>query len=54
MPDMVVLDSEGRLWIGTDGMSKATSHRRPLRRRYGRADAGTSKLFFRCPVGTEL
>ena len=41
MPDMVVLDSEGRLWIGTDGMSeKATGRTDGLyARRYGRADA---------------
>ncbi len=56
MPDMVVLDSEGRLWIGTDGMSEKATGRTdglyavdtegPMR--------GTSKLFFRCPVGAEL
>ena len=52
---MVVLDSEGRLWIGTDGMSEKATGRTdglyavdtegPMR--------GTSKLFFRCP-GAEL
>ena len=56
MPDMCVLDNRGRLWIGTDGQSdKSAGHsdglyaletNGPLR--------GTSKLFFRCPVGAEL
>jgi secreted PhoX family phosphatase len=56
MPDMCAIDADGRLWIGTDGMSdKAT----------GRTDGfyaietegegrATSKLFFRCPVGAEM
>ena len=56
MPDMVCLDGLGRLWIGTDGQREKTT---------GRSDGlyaietegtlrGTSKLFFRCPVGAEL
>ena len=56
MPDMCVLDNQGRLWIGTDGQSDKST---------GRTDGlyaletegpgrGTSKLFFRCPVGAEL
>lgn len=56
MPDTVCLDSMGRLWIGTDGQSEKSA---------GRTDGlyaletegalrGTSKLFFRCPVGAEL
>jgi hypothetical protein len=56
MPDQCAIDSEGRLWIGTDGMSAKST---------GRTDGlyaldtegaarGTSKLFFRCPIGAEL
>jgi secreted PhoX family phosphatase len=56
MPDNCAIDSQGRLWISTDGNNaKAT----------GRADGlwaletegerrGTSKHFFRVPVGSEL
>jgi uncharacterized protein len=56
MPDNCAVDSQGRLWISTDGNSaKAT----------GRADGlwaletegerrGTSKHFFRVPVGAEM
>jgi secreted PhoX family phosphatase len=56
MPDNCAIDSQGRLWISTDGNNaKAT----------GRADGlwaletegekrGTSKHFFRVPVGGEL
>ncbi|ALA18869.1 dTDP-glucose 4,6-dehydratase [Chelatococcus sp. CO-6] len=56
MPDNCAIDSEGRLWVSTDGMSEKST---------GRADGlfavdtegaarGTSKLFFRCPAGAEL
>jgi hypothetical protein len=56
MPDQCAIDSEGRLWIGTDGMNAKST---------GRTDGlyavdtegaarGTSKLFFRCPTGAEL
>jgi len=56
MPDQIAIDAEGRLWIGTDGMSlKATGRTDGL---YGVETEGparaTSKLFFRCPVGAEL
>ncbi len=56
MPDNCAVDHQGRLWIATDGNSdKAT----------GRSDGvwaletdgesrGSSKHFFRCPVGAEL
>ena len=56
MPDMCAIDADGRLWIGTDGMNAKSA---------GRTDGlyafdteglarGTSKLFYRCPVGAEL
>jgi uncharacterized protein len=56
MPDNLAVDSEGRLWIATDGNSKAAT---------GRADGvwgletegparGTSRHFYRAPVGGEL
>jgi hypothetical protein len=56
MPDQCAIDSEGRLWIGTDGMNAKST---------GRTDGlyavdtegaarGTSKLFYRCPIGAEL
>lgn len=55
-PDNCAIDAEGRLWIATDGNSPKDT---------GRADGlwsmetagplrGTSKLFFRCPVGAEM
>ncbi len=55
-PDNVAVDSEGRLWIATDGNSNKTT---------GRADGiwgietegaarGTSKHFYRAPVGAEV
>jgi hypothetical protein len=56
MPDNIAIDSQGRLWIATDGNSAS---------RTGRADGlwgvettgplrGTSKHFFRVPVGAEM
>jgi len=56
MPDNCAFDGEGRLWVSTDGNSDAGT---------GRSDGlwametegearGTSKHFFRCPVGAEL
>lgn len=56
MPDNMAFDSQGRLWIATDGNS---------RKRTGRADGiwgvetegpmrGTSRHFFRVPVGAEM
>lgn len=56
MPDNCVVDAQGRLWIATDGNDLKTT---------GRTDGlfaietdgalrGTSRLFFRCPVGAEL
>ena len=56
MPDNCAVDSQGRLWIATDGNSQKAT---------GRADGlwsmetegelrGTSKHFFRVPVGAEM
>jgi hypothetical protein len=56
MPDNCAVDADGRLWVSTDGNGP---------RETGRTDGlwavdtkgaarGTSKLFFRCPVGAEL
>jgi secreted PhoX family phosphatase len=56
MPDNVAFDSQGRLWVATDGNAKS---------RTGRTDGlwgvetegpgrGTSRHFFRVPVGAEL
>lgn len=56
MPDNCVVDPDNRLWIATDGNSKS---------RTGRTDGvwametdgaarGTSKLFFRVPIGAEM
>ncbi len=56
MPDNAAVDSEGRLWVSTDGNSPSAT---------GRTDGlwavdtdgearGTSKLFYRVPVGAEM
>ena len=56
MPDNCSIDADGRLWVATDGNSPKET---------GRADGvwavdtaggarGTSKLFFRVPVGAEM
>lgn len=56
MPDNCAIDSQGRLWVATDGNSAA---------RTGRSDGlwavetdgpgrGTARHFFRCPAGAEL
>jgi secreted PhoX family phosphatase len=56
MPDNCAVDAEGRLWVSTDGNSPSGT---------GRTDGlfavdtagdarGTSKLFFRVPVGAEM
>lgn len=56
MPDNFAVDNQGRLWVATDGNSKARTGRNdglwaletegPLR--------GTSKHFFRVPAGAEM
>ena len=56
MPDNCAIDSEGRLWVATDGNNQKAT---------GRTDGlwavdtdgemrGTSKLFYRVPVGAEM
>jgi secreted PhoX family phosphatase len=56
MPDNVAIDHDGRLWVATDGNSE---------KKTGRADGlwavdtegaarGTSKAFFRVPMGAEM
>lgn len=56
MPDNVAVDSQGRLWVATDGQSKSST---------GRNDGlwgietegpgrGTSRHFYRVPVGAEM
>lgn len=56
MPDNAAVDADGRLWVSTDGNNEADT---------GRTDGlwaidtegearGTSKLFFRVPVGAEM
>ncbi|WP_265515597.1 PhoX family protein [Nitratireductor luteus] len=56
MPDNCAIDADGRLWVSTDGNSQSKT---------GRTDGlwavdtegearGTSKLFFRVPVGAEM
>lgn len=55
-PDNVAFDHLGRLWISTDGNSDTFSGRNDglwAMETEGKA-RGTSKLFYRCPVGAEL
>ena len=56
MPDNCVVDSEGRLWISTDGNSgKATGRSDGLWSMETEGEErATSKHFFRCPTGAEL
>lgn len=56
MPDNCAIDHLGRLWIATDGNSgKATGRSDGLWAIETEGEArGTSKHFFRCPVGAEL
>ncbi len=55
-PDNVAIDALGRLWVSTDGNSDATTGRNDglWAMETTGAARGTSKLFFRCPVGAEL
>ena len=56
MPDNCAVDPQGRLWIATDGNSaKATGRTDGVWAIETEGEArGTSKLFFRVPVGAEL
>ena len=56
MPDNCAIDSEGRLWIATDGNNpKATGRTDGLWASETEGEMrGTSKLFFRVPVGAEM
>ncbi|NJR13231.1 MAG: PhoX family phosphatase [Phyllobacteriaceae bacterium] len=56
MPDNCAIDADGRLWVSTDGNNqKATGRTDGLWAVDTEGTArGTSKLFFRCPVGAEL
>lgn len=56
MPDNCAIDNEGRLWVATDGNSgKKTGRTDGIWSVDTEGDArGTSKLFFRVPVGAEM
>jgi secreted PhoX family phosphatase len=56
MPDNCAIDSEGRLWVSTDGNSmKATGRSDGLWAMETEGEMrGTSKLFYRVPVGAEM
>ncbi|MEE2953014.1 MAG: PhoX family phosphatase [Pseudomonadota bacterium] len=56
MPDNCAVDSDGRLWISTDGNSpKATGRTDGLWAMETDGEGrGTSKLFYRVPVGAEM
>lgn len=56
MPDNCAIDADGRLWVSTDGNSgKATGRTDGVWAVDTEGEArGTSKLFFRVPVGAEM
>lgn len=56
MPDNCAIDTDGRLWVSTDGNNqKATGRTDGIWAVDTEGDArGTSKLFFRVPVGAEM
>lgn len=56
MPDNCAIDAEGRLWVSTDGNNeKDTGRTDGIWAVDTEGDArGTSKLFFRVPVGAEM
>ncbi|MGE5266041.1 MAG: PhoX family protein [Deltaproteobacteria bacterium] len=56
MPDNCAIDADGRLWVATDGNSAQVTGRTDglFAMETDGALRGTSKLFFRCPIGAEL
>ena len=56
MPDNCAVDSEGRLWVATDGNSPSKTGRTDGVWAVDTTDGarGTSRLFFRAPVGAEM
>jgi secreted PhoX family phosphatase len=56
MPDNCAIDAEGRLWVSTDGNSPGATGRTDGLWAVGTEGAGrgTSRLFYRVPVGGEL
>jgi secreted PhoX family phosphatase len=56
MPDNCAIDAEGRLWVSTDGNSPGETGRTDGLWAVGTEGAhrGTSRLFYRVPVGGEL
>lgn len=56
MPDNSAIDAEGRLWIATDGNNATTTGRTDglWSMETNGARRGTSRLFYRVPVGAEL
>lgn len=56
MPDNCVVDALGRLWIATDGNATSTTGRSDgiWAMETNGAPRGTSKLFYRVPVGAEM
>ena len=56
MPDNCAVDGEGRLWVSTDGNSPSATGRTDgvWAVDTGEGARGTSRLFFRVPVGAEM
>ncbi|MFN3868212.1 MAG: PhoX family protein [Hyphomicrobiaceae bacterium] len=55
MPDNCAVDDMGRLWVATDGNDDKTGRTDGIWAMETKGEArGTSKLFFRCPVGAEM
>ncbi len=53
-PDNCAIDSEGRLWVSTDGNEGTGAADGLWAMETTGARRGTGKAFFRCPVGAEL